>query len=206
MAAKDLALQLLSQGLQASVVAATVGVQESYISQLMADEDFRSELESRHVQQSEQDVKYDDKLDRVEDQYLDRIEGKLHIANLQQSMQAFKILNGAKRRKDRGLANITPQTGVVVQINLPVSIAPRYITNQQNEIVEVEGQTMVSVSPKKLDALVQERKPAETPAQLELAQNLQAGKAERTTEVLQKVGPVSRRSRKNLDLFSADML
>jgi len=198
MSAKDLALEMLSQGLPSSVVAATIGVTESYVSQLMGDEDFAAAVQARRVEQSQEDQKYDDKLARTEEIYLDRIEQKAGMANLQQSMQAFKILNAAKRKKERSLQPAMQNIGAVVNITLPVVIAPKYLMNQQSEIVEVEGKTMVSATPKSLDALVAAKKP-------ELAEKLEAIQSERALVAIENIRPVSKK-RSRADILSVDML
>lgn len=202
MSVRDLALEMLAQGLQGSVVAATIGVTESYISQLMGDEDFAAAVQAKRVEQSQEDQKYDDKLARVEEVYLDRIEQKAGMANLQQSMQAFKILNAAKRKKDRSLQPATQNIGAIVNIQLPVVLAPKYIMNQQSEIVEVEGKTMVAATPKNLEAILAAKKPA---VAAQLAEKLEATQTERALVTLDNVRPVAKRqARKNS--FSVDML
>jgi transcriptional regulator with XRE-family HTH domain len=147
-------LRMLAQGISPVQVAATLGVDPSYISQLMADEDFRSALELQKVERVQEDLDHDKKLDKAEGEYLDRITEKSKFANLQQSMQAFKILNGARRRRDTSVANASIQIGAIVNIHLPASAAPQYVVNAKNEIVEVEGKTMVSATPRRLDEIL----------------------------------------------------
>lgn len=205
MAAKDIARQMLAQGLQPSVVAGTIGVEESYVSQLMSDEDFAASVELMRVEQSQEDIDYDKKLERTEEGYLDKIEHRLPVANLQQSLQAFKILNGAKRRKDRSMTPGLVNHGTIVNITLPQAISPKYLTNGNNEIVEVEGQTMISATPKALDAIIAQKKPALSVDQQETVTRLQVQTAERTLLTLENVGPV-RRQRKVAAMFDVDML
>lgn len=154
MSAKESALELLAQGIAPGQVAESIGVEASYISQLMSDEDFLTQLQERKSASTQEDLDYDKKLDRVEGEFLSKIEEKSRFANLQQSLQAFKVINGAKRRKDSRTAPAGTQIGVIVTLNLPVSMLPQYQTNSKNEIVEVEGKTMVSATPKKLDEIL----------------------------------------------------
>lgn len=44
-----------------------------------------------------------------------------------------------------------------VTLILPAQHVHRYVTNTQNEIIEVEGRTMISATPKSLDALLAEK-------------------------------------------------
>lgn len=203
MATKDHALQLLSQGLQPSVVAATLGVQDSYISQLMSDEDFAAQVEAARVKTSEEDCSYDKKLDKAEEVFLERIEEKSRIANLQQSMQAFKILNSAKRRRDRGVVQNVQNAGTIVNITMPTILAPRFVTNSQNEIVEVEGQTMIGATPKGLESLIAARKP--NAAVEALAEQRKQDQNTRALELLE--APRAQKQRKQpSDIFNLDML
>lgn len=213
MFAKDQALTLLSQGLKQSVVASALGVEESYVSQLLADEDFAAALSVRKADVSAKDVAYDTKLDRATEDALDRIESKLPYANLQQSLQAFRVLDSAKRRKERGTSG-AESAGVTVNILLPTVIAPRYLQNQSGEIVEVEGQTMVSATPKNLEELVQKRKAlrldtGESESRVveveAMKQKLEAAGTQRASELLTTVAPVKKYVRK-IGLLSVDSL
>jgi hypothetical protein len=88
---------------------------------------------------------------------LEKIEKNLPFATLGQAMAAFRVLNGARRRKD-GVA--TPGDGSVtvnVSLTLPANAMPRYVTNAQSEIVEVDGKTMVSATPKTIDQILAAR-------------------------------------------------
>lgn len=157
MSAKPEILSMLADGLSPVQVATTLGVTESYISQLMGDEDFAAELESKRTEVAAADIAYDNQIDRVEGTFLDRIESKAPLANLQQSLQAFAVLNKAKRRKDTAISRGTPQAGTVVNLQLNVNLIPQYLMNGKNEIVEVEGKSMVSATPKKLDEILRLR-------------------------------------------------
>lgn len=213
MFAKDQALALLSQGLKQSVVASALGVEESYVSQLLTDEDFAAELAQKKKELSVADVAYDTKLDRATEDALDRIETKLPFANLQQTLQAFKVLDGAKRRKERGTPG-AENAGVTVNILLPTVIAPRYLQNQSGEIVEVEGQTMLSATPKNLEELVQKRKQLKLDSASSesrvaevshLKQKLEVEGTQRASEFLTTVAPVRKNVRK-IGLLSVDSL
>lgn len=154
MSARPQILEMLSQGLSPVQVASTIGVSESLISQLMGNEDFAAELEGKRVEIAQEDLAYDEQLNRTEGTFLDRIEMKAPMANLQQSLQAFAVLNKAKRRKDSAIVRTAPQSGTIVNLQLNVNLIPSYLTNGKNEIVEVEGKTMVSATPKKLDEIL----------------------------------------------------
>ena len=199
MSAKDQILELLAAGVSQVAVAEAAGVTESYVSQLLGEEDFAAALASKRAEVSAADIAFDKKLESAEETALDNIEKKLHFGNLQQSLQAFKILNGAKRRKDsHGPQQQT--AGLVVNLILPQVAIPQYVVNAQNEIVEVEGKTMVSATPKGLNEIVAKRKGEEVP-KLPTPDN--ANRALEVLEVAEKVKP--RQSPKNVPNL-ADLL
>jgi transcriptional regulator with XRE-family HTH domain len=206
MAVKESAQELLALGLAPSQVANTLGVTESYISQLMANEDFAAEVQAHRVEASQKNLKYDARLNKIEEGFLNRIEEKLPMANLGQSLQAFRVLNNAKRRKESEQTQHGSQISQVVHITLPATMIPQFIKNANNEIIEVEGQTMISATPKGLENILAKRTQAALPAPTNeevLATHLKLTGLERARETLDAVRPVKQVSRavpKHLDL------
>lgn len=214
MSAKESALELLSQGISASQVALTIGVQESYISQLLTNEDFATQVQERRIAASKEDLDYDKKLDRVEAKFLDRIEEKSGFANLQQSLQAFKTVNGARRRRDSGVVQQGQNHSTVVVIQIPTAMVPKYTLNAQSEIVDVEGTTMVSASPKGVEEMLAEKKareklaglPAPSAETQEILQKLEDQDTARAVQMLNQAIPVKKTVRRVPDFMSIDSL
>lgn len=159
MGAKDRIVEMLVQGIPGSAIAAAIGVSESYVSQLSSDEDVAAQVLEAQERLAAQDNEYDTKLDKVEDQFLDRIDEKSRFANLQQSLQAFKILNSARRRKESRAIQNQQQSAVVVPIILPVQVVPNFVMNSSSEIVEVQGRTMIAATVKNIDEVLQKKTP-----------------------------------------------
>ena len=156
MTPKEYAITLLAKGIPTGQVAAACGVDDSYISQLKADEDVQAQIASLQAEHSVKDATFDETLDRAEAIALEKIEKNMQFATLGQALAAFRVLNGARRRKDALVAQDT-NLSVTVNLTLPVHSLPNYITNGKNEIVEVEGRTMVSATPKTLDQILAAR-------------------------------------------------
>ena len=156
-ATKDQAIALLCQGLSTSQIAAACGVSDSYISQLRADPEVASKVAAMGAEITIADLQFDSRLERAESLALERIEKSIGFANLGQALAAFRILNGAKKRKESMLGGDSPAITVNVNLTLPAASVPRYVTNSANEIIEVEGKTMVSATPKSLDKILLER-------------------------------------------------
>lgn len=187
MTPKEHAIQLLAQGIPTSQVAAAVGVSDSYISQLKADEEVQRAISEKQAAHSIADSNFDDTLERAESLALEKIEKNLPFANMGQALAAFRILNGARRRKDE-LVQKDTAISVTVNLTLPANNIPRYITNQANEIIEVEGKTMLSASAKTLDQILAARA-GET--QLALPQTTVVEKA---AQMLGSLAPLPRRN------------
>lgn len=187
MTPKEHAIQLLAQGIPTSQVAAAVGVSDSYISQLKADEEVQRAISEKQAAHSIADSNFDDTLERAESLALEKIEKNLPFANMGQALAAFRILNSARRRKDEVLQKDTA-ISVTVNLTLPANNIPRYITNQANEIIEVEGKTMLSASAKTLDQILAARA-GET--QLALPQTTVVEKA---AQMLGSLAPLPRRN------------
>lgn len=170
---RQLAVQYLAQNIQPSIVAGILGVTESQISQLMADPDFAAEVAQHSQGAAAEDLAYDSRVDKAEETFLTNIEQRAQFANMQQSLQAFKLLNGAKRRKDTRVHNSAQNSGVTVNITLPAALVPDYVMNAQAEIVEVSGKTMISATPANVNAML-EKKNAALPSAVKAQRAIEA--------------------------------
>lgn len=153
---KTRALEMLAGGIPQSAVANRLGVTESAISQMMEDPGFQQALEGKRLAISEKDASFDELLEETETTALERIAERIKFGNLQQSLQAFKVLNSARKRKDSAQPQ-AGQQGTSVYINMPTILVPQFVMNQKSEIVEVDGKTMISASPARLNEIVQEK-------------------------------------------------
>ena len=154
---KDHAITLLAQGISTSQVAAAIGCDDSYISQLKADPEVQQKIAEMSATQTLADVNFDSTLERAESLALEKIEKNLPFATLGQAMAAFRVLNGARRRKDGVVNPGAGGTTINVNLTLPAAALPRYVTNAQSEIVEVEGKTMISATAKSIDQILAAR-------------------------------------------------
>ena len=162
---KDYVIRLLAQNVPTAQIAAACGCDPSYISQLKQEESVQTAIAQQQSEATIEDIRFDDMLSRAEQLALERIEKTLPFANMMQSMAAFKILNSANKRNDSKLlqpSNVT--NNLTVNLTLPTSAIPKFVINNRNEIVEVEGQTMLSATPKSLDSLLANRSATPLPA------------------------------------------
>ena len=173
----------LARGVPPVQIARFLGITESYVSQIAADPEVKEQIRQAASAETDKIEKYDSSVDEAEETALSNIKRKLPLANLQQSLMAYKVLNAAKRRKDSRTINTGQIDAPLVQIILPSS-APQvqYLTNSRSEIVEVEGKTMVAIHPDKLKELALQKLGREvTPPEGD------AIKAARASEMLQTI-------------------
>lgn len=157
MTPKERAIELLCQGVSTTMVADAVGVDPSYISQLRSDPAVAVKISEALSQQTLEDVKHDSLIDKCEELALQRIEKTIGYANFGQTLAAFKILNSATRRQQKGGPSGGNITNVTVNLTLPSRAIPAYTTNEKNEIIEVEGRTMIAATAKSLDEVLAAR-------------------------------------------------
>jgi len=153
MTPKEYAIELLAKGIPTSQVAAALGCDDSYISQLKADPEVQVAIASKQAAHTEADCEFDETLERAEMMALEKIEKNMQFATLGQALAAFRVLNGARKRSDP-IHQPDGGTSITVNLTLPATALPQYITNSRSEIVEVEGKTMISATPKTLDQIL----------------------------------------------------
>ena len=155
---KERAKKLLGSGVQAELVAATLGCEASYISQLLSDEHFREEVIALRVATLTAATERDNKIDDIEDELLRKIQESVdYIVKPRELIAAFNVINNAKRR-GAGVGQSAVQNNVVVQLTLPTVIQHRFVTNSQGEVVEVDGKTTVTMPPAQMLKQLADRK------------------------------------------------
>lgn len=135
-------LQLLGAGAPNSVVASAVGVTESYISQLISKEDFRSELQELKFNALQSHNARDAKYDSLEDKLVKQFEDNLVlIQNPMQALKALQVVNGLKRRGTSAPEAVTEQQNIVTLL-IPQKIVQQFTTNINNQVVTIGDQTL----------------------------------------------------------------
>lgn len=159
---KDRAMTLLGKGLSTSVVASALGVTDGAISQLLADPIFAAEVQKLRFASLTASSELDDRYNDMEGKLLTKLERNLPlIQKPREILQAINVVNGAKRR-GAGSADPNAITANIVQISVPAVIHNKFVTNVNNQIVEVRdgsgsASTLVTISADSLDRVVREK-------------------------------------------------
>ena len=156
------ALSLLGSGIAPSTVAASLGLSNARISQLLSEESFAAQVAELRYQNLAKHNERDGKADAIEDRLLDRIEEGIDLVHRPMELaKLYQIVNNAKRR-----GSSTPEALVekqsVIQLVIPIQIVNKFSTNIQGQVTTVgsgsDEQNLLTIQSGALDSLVKESK------------------------------------------------
>lgn len=154
------ALKLLGGGVTQEATAAALGVTPGRISQLMAEPEFAQAVsEARFVIAAgaqERDKKYDG----IEDKLLERMESvAAYLTKPRDVLQALTAINNAKRRSSQQVTGSQTVINNFIALNLPPVVKRKFTVTPQNEVVEVEGQELLTIDSKSFQKIVELEQP-----------------------------------------------
>lgn len=147
-------LKLLSDGHSQDVVASTLGVSASAISQHLSKDWFKSELAARKSVKLEKYSKLDDAYDRMEDKLLGKLEASIPFLTKPSEISAIlSKINTAKRRLgDQSKVQNTPVTQII-NITLPTSVVHKFSRTRDGHVVAVDNKSLVTITSNSMDQL-----------------------------------------------------
>ena len=158
---QDTILQLLSQpNITQADVAKVLNVTESYVSQIVSAPDFQQKLSAARVKNLVEETEHDDKLGKTEAKALDRVNTMLdYVTKPIEAARIFQILNTAKRRgvTEAEKALVVNSQNTVVMLQLPDVVKQKFITNANNEVVQIGDRPMVTMDSQLLLAKTKEK-------------------------------------------------
>jgi len=143
----DQILELLGSGLSPAMTSNVLGITESRISQLLSNEDFAAKVVAKRMASAQGLIARDGKYDKIEDKLLESLENSVRfLVDPMKVLRALQVINAAKRRGAPALEQqpITAQT--IVQLQVPVIVAAKFVLNGQKEVVEIDGRSMAPLS------------------------------------------------------------
>lgn len=158
---EERALAMLGSGAPASIVASALGVTEGRISQMLANEEFAAQVQDLRYQNLQKQTALDEKYGTLEEKLLEKLEKVLPIMTKPRDvLSAISVINGAKRRGAQ-LSTDSVTSQQVVNLTLPVHITHKFISNVNNQVVEVqngqgEASSLVTASSGSLDKFAAE--------------------------------------------------
>ena len=156
------ALALLGSGCSPQATASALGVTEGRISQLLSEEQFAASVAERRFENLAAHTLRDGKYDALEDELLERMKDCIPLMlRPQEILRAISIINAAKRRGSAATAAATGSQESVVSITLPKVLVNQFVTNIQNQVVQVGAQNLQTMQSatllKKSEAAASER-------------------------------------------------
>lgn len=143
-------LELLGKGVPANIVASTLDISPSYVTQCTEHPVFKQELQSMLLVSQLAASQRDEELDSLEDLLIEQVKKTaIYITKPMEAMKALQMVNGMKRRGlggSEGAASITNNNTVI--LNIPQHVRPTVhtVVSDENEVVEVDGRHMITKS------------------------------------------------------------
>lgn len=138
--------KLLAQELPQVAIAQALGCSESYVSQCMADPQFAAEVSALRVARIEGAGDRDAKLDALESTLIDKLEKAVSLMlRPGEIINAFKIVNAAKRANSLPAGAISGNLGQQVTLVVPQMIVNNFVQNQNGEIIEAGGRSLTTL-------------------------------------------------------------
>lgn len=139
------ALTLLGQGIPASVVAATCGVSESRISQLISDPVFAAQVAELRFSSLQKHNERDSKYDTMEDALIDKLKDLMPLMmRPMEVLKAIQVINAAKRRGASAPDSITQQQ-TFINLNIPTTLIQKFQINSNNHVIQAGEQTLLTL-------------------------------------------------------------
>ena len=155
---KERIIEMLGKGIPATQVASAVGCDESYISQLLSQEEISQQVQNLRAENFSNYIEQDKILDEAEAAALQKVALLVPmITRPLEATRAYSILNAAKRRT---VDAISSQQAVAqtVALELPAAARVRLTLTNDKQVIEIEGRSMTTMPAKSLVARLEQRK------------------------------------------------
>lgn len=139
---KEQICSLLGSGLSNEIVATAVGCEPSYITQLMAEEEFYNKVIALRTASLTAHNRRDETIDSLEDKLLVKAHEIIdngYIYKPRELVSMMAIVNGMKRRGIPSHQSVALNQ-TVINLNIPSKITQKFVTNSAQEVIEVDTQ------------------------------------------------------------------
>jgi hypothetical protein len=157
---KDQIIEMLGRGIPATQVAAAVGCDDSYISQLLASEEVSQQVSEAKAKNFSAFIAHDNDINAAEEAALKKVVGLVpFITKPSEAVRVFSVLNAAKRRTADAASN-SQAVAQTVSLELPAAARVRFTLTQDKQVIEIEGRSMATLPAKSLAARLEQRNAA----------------------------------------------
>ena len=161
---EERALALLGSGVSPVSVAASLGVTEARISQLLSDDTFAAQVATLRYESLAKHNRRDSSYDSLEDALIEKMEDCIPLMHRpMEILKAISVINAAKRRGQSTPDSITEKQQII-QLNIPVQIINKFTTNMDGQVTTVTANSkehsLLTIQSGSLDSLVKEKRNA----------------------------------------------
>lgn len=157
-------MKLLGAGCTQVEASKACGVDESYTSQLMADPEFKGQVDEiikkAFITQSAIDQNYIEIEEKLSKRLLGTIETEF---NSDRILRTLKFVNEAKKKvapsatNSEGGSNGSGANVQVAILVLPAAMAPVFVKNPLGEVISVDGQVLTTLPSKTMDSFAEKQ-------------------------------------------------
>ncbi len=152
------ALQLLGSGVKPEIVAASLGMSPSAISQLLSDENFAAAVAELRYENLAKHNERDSHYDTMESKLLGMLDDCLPLMHKPfEILKAIQVINAAKRR-----GASTPEALIekqqIIQLVVPVTLINKFQTDVNGQVTNVGEQDLLTIQSGALDGFVKARR------------------------------------------------
>jgi hypothetical protein len=157
-------LKLLGAGVLASEAAKVVGVDESYVSQLNAEPEFKKQVNEIVVKTFAEQSEIDNNYVEIERKLSERLlKTSEFMLQPDQILRTLKFVNEAKKKMPtpvHGANNGNSGEGGrgITQLIVPIHLAQKFILNPNNEIVALDSQVLTTLPSGNINQFVLQKK------------------------------------------------
>jgi hypothetical protein len=154
---EDRLLSLLGNGVSPAIAANSLGITESYVSQLLSREDFLARVTELRFENLQSATNRDHHYDEIEDTLLSRLEDNLPlIQKPQEVLRAIQVINAAKRRGSSVPESIISQS-TVINLTIPQTVVNKFSVNPQGQVTSIGDKSLLTIQSGALDSLRKEQ-------------------------------------------------
>lgn len=146
-------IKLLGHGYPPELVSSSLGITASRISQIVAEPAVAAAISELRYKNLAKHNERDEELDSLEDTLISRLKNQLPmVCKPSETASILAKVNGAKRRGSAA-PPAEAENQVVLNIVLPAAIIPHFIRNSSGQVVESNGQSLLTIEPSQLRCL-----------------------------------------------------
>ena len=139
------ALALLGSGIPPEMVASTLGVTPSRISQLLSTPEFAAQVAELRFSNLQQHNERDSKYDSLEDSLLQRMKDCLPLMmRPMEILKAIQVINAAKRRGSSAPESVIQQQ-TIISLTIPTQIIQKFQTTINQQVTHAGEQELLTM-------------------------------------------------------------